>query len=108
MSLRHSSENFLPNSKVRNTNEQNPIGPRHHRAAVQGPGSKARNGTGLLVKMAEQAGPGCKCAAASRASTFGDGNDLYGDTLLPQKKELHCVTLNLYSITSLQNTMNRP
>ena len=52
--------------------------------------------------------PAASAQRASRASTFGDGNDLYGDTLLPQKKELHCVTLNLYSITSLQNTMNRP
>lgn len=49
----------------------------------KGQGLKHR--TGLLVKTAEQAGPGRRYAAGP---SFGDGGDLPGDTPLPRKNPI--------------------
>lgn len=63
-------------------------------------GHGLKHGKGLLVKVAEQAGraAGSQGASTYWASTFGDLNDRYRDTLLPWK-HLHHVTLNSYPIT---------
>lgn len=84
----------LSNSKVWNTNEQNPIKPRNHKAAF--PGTWIERETGFLVKTLLGSRTPDPTATRQQAAALGNGSDRY---------RAHCC---MERTTSLWNSVRGP